>query len=274
MMKLTIAVSSLATALVLAGTLAGAAPALAAGPSLAIDAGVEGNTATSLGATENCVSVKTGDKFLMDMVVHDVTDLLAWDIPIDYKPEVVRVVDQDVKLFQQANAGSSVLDLSAKLPDDSGFHHFSAVDFADPESPDSGSGVLVRMTFEAVAPGDSPVRFGNRDVDSNGGLDAGSLLRDVNTRFIGDDNNDTFFDGERDDALVVVDGDCPAGSVVAKESLASGSTGSQASNSDGSSFPWLIVGSGGAVVAAVLGAIVVLFLMSRRRGAGSSAIDA
>jgi hypothetical protein len=240
--------------------LAGQSSARAADPALVIDAGVDGNSATTVGTIENCVSVKTGDRFQMDIVVQDITDLLAWEIPIDYEASVVTVVDQDVKLFQQANQGSSVLDLSAKLPDDSGFHQLRAVDSADPASPDTGTGVLARITFEANASGDSPIRFGNRDYDSNGTLDAGVLLRNVATDFIGDTNGDTFYDGEREGAQVVVDGACPPGAVVAK------SPEQQNTNSSGgSSFPWLVVGGGAIGVIVVLAGAVIL--LSRRRSA-------
>lgn len=250
-------IASLAAAAAL--SLFAAMPARAADPSFAIDAGTDGNTATSVGKIENCVEVKTGDRFQMDVVVRDITDLLAWEIPIDYEPEVVTMVDQDVKLFQQANEGSSVLDLSSKLPDDSGFHSLAALDSADPESPDSGSGVLARITFEAVGAGDSPVRFGNRDYDSDGKLDRGSLVRDVETNFIGDSNEDTFFDGTQADAEVVVDGDCPAGSVVAQASI----VGEPTQPSDGSSSaPWAAIGGG--VAAAVVVLLGLAFLLTRR----------
>jgi len=131
--------------------------------------------------------------------------------------------------------------------------------------------VLARVTFEAVGAGDSPIRFGNRDYDSNGVLDRGSLLRDSETNFIGDSNGDTFSDGEQVDAEVVVDGDCPAGSVIAKASTVS--QPSNISSDSGSSVPWTIVAIATAAGVAVLGGLV--FLLSRRRGSrGRSAADA
>lgn len=231
----------------------------AAGPTFAIDAGIDGNNSTSVGRIENCVAVKTGDRFQMDIVVQDITNLLAWEIPIDYDPEVLTVVGQDVKMFQQANAGSSVLDLSDKLPDDSGFHALAAFDSADPESPDSGSGVLARVTFEAVGAGGSPIRFGNRDYDSDGVLDRGSLIRDTATNIIGDSNGDTFFDGEQANAEVVVDGECPNGTVVADASTVNDPP---VNGSGDSSTPWAIIGSG--VAAGVVVLLGLAFLLTRR----------
>jgi len=230
-------------------------------PSLAIDAGPSGNNATEIDRIEDCVEVSTGDQFQMDIVVRDVQNLLAWAIPIDYQPNIATMVGQDVKLFQQANEGSSVLDLSAKLPDDSGFHSLAAFDSADPQSPDSGSGVLARITLQAVAAGESPIRFGRRDYDSNGILDDGSLLRDVETNIIGDENEDTFFDGEQTDALVVVDGKCPGGSTVAEAVKVN--PASDVPDDEGSSVPWAAI-AGGIAAAAVLILLGAAFVLTRR----------
>lgn len=229
----------------------GAGGAAAADPSLAIDAGTQGNTATSVATIENCIAVKTGDEFQVDVVVQNISNLLAWEIHLSYDPAVVEVTDQNVKLFQQANAGSSVIDVSGHVPDDSGVHTLSAFDSSDPATPDSGSGILSRVTFKALGPGTSPVRFGANDPNGDG-----TLLRDTNGNLIGNFNGDGFFDGPRQDAQVAVDGSCPAGSVVAQSAETAG----------GTSFPWLIVSGGAGVFVVVLGA-GGLTLFSRRRRA-------
>jgi hypothetical protein len=251
-----------ALAFALLAVQAGGTPvaAQADGPTFAIDAGPRGNEATKLGRIEDCVEVARGDRFQVDLVVQDITDLLAWEIPIDYDPDVVIVVGQDVKLFQQANEGSSVLDLSARLPDDTGFHTLAAVDSADPDAPDSGSGVLARITLEAVGAGESPIRFGNRDADSDGNIDRASLIRNADTEIIGDDDGDTFFDGEQVDALVVVDGDCPSGATVAEAATVDEPAGPV--NSNGST-PWPLIGGG--IAAGVAALLALAFLLTRRR---------
>ena len=240
--------------LLLAVTHFGAGAAAAVDPSLAIDAGVEGNTATSVGTIENCIVVKANDTFQMDVVVENISDLLAWQLHLEYDPAVVEVTDQNVKLFQQANPRSSVLDVSAHVPDDSGLHELQAFDSSDPPTPDSGTGVLARVTFKALAPGTSPVGFANVDLNQDGTVDVGTLLRDTNANLINSDSNG-FFNGDQRGAKVVVDGNCPAGSIVA-----------QGVASSASSFPWLIVsGAAGAVVVVV--GVVGLTLFSRRRRA-------
>ena len=230
--------------------------ATAAGPSLAIDAGIEGNRATNVGTIENCISVQKDTQFQMDIVIQNVSNLLAWETYLDYDPSVVIVVDQNAKIFQQANAGSSVLDLSGRVPDDSGFHYLAAFDSSDPATPDSGSGVLVRVTLKAVGSGDSKIRFGSRDINEDGVLDKGTLLRDADGQPIGDANGDTIFDGDRTDGEVAVNEDCPAGTRVAPSP-----PGPDAS---GSSSPWLIVGGVAASVAALGGTGTVLFVARRR----------
>jgi hypothetical protein len=235
--------------------------ARADGPVLAIDAGIDGNAPTALGPIENCVAVKNGDKFQVDITVRDITDLLAFSIYIDYDPSIVVVVDQDAKLFQQANAGSSVIDLSARIPDDSGLHAVEAFDSADPPAPDNGGGVLARITFQAVGAGDSAIRFGNRDIDADGVLDRGTLLKNSQADPIGDISGDTFFDGERDDARVVVDGDCPPGSTVGKAQVVSTHA------NDSSSFPWLAVSGGTAAAVVLVGGIGAGLMLFRRRSA-------
>jgi hypothetical protein len=223
-------------------------------PSLAVDAGVEGNGPLEVSRIEDCLSVQAGDRFEIDLVIEGVTDLLAWEAFLSYDPAVVIVVEQDVKLFQEGNVGSSVIDVSAQVPDDSGFHKLSAVETSDPPTPDSGSGTLARLTLEARDEGESPLAIGSRDIDGDGEQDQGTLLKDVDAVNIGDDDEDGFFDGEQADALVVVGGDCPEGSTVAEA----------AGSDSGGSSSLLFIG-GAAAVALVVGAAGGWLLFFRRR---------
>lgn len=225
-----------------------------ADPNLIIDAGIDGNNATSVGTIEDCISVPRDTEFQMDVIISDVSDLLAWEVYLEYDPAVVTLTAQNVKLFLQANAGSSVLDVSGRVPDNSGFHDLQAFDSSDPPTPDSGSGVLARVTFKAVGSGNTEIGFGNRDLDQNGVPDKGVLLRDAQGQAIGDTDDDTFFDGQTTVAEVAVGEDCPAGSIVAP---------APAAPSSGDSFPWLIAGGIAAAIVALSGAGGLL-LLSRR----------
>ena len=117
---------------------------------------------------------------------------------------MLTVVDHDVKLFQGANQGSSPIDISARVPDDSGFHTLSAFESSDPPQVDSGSGVLARVTLEATAEGESELAIGERDINNDGTLDRGTLMRDIDAVVIGDTDEDNYFDGEASGAIVVV----------------------------------------------------------------------
>lgn len=192
-------------------------------PSIGVDADPTGNTATSLGPIDSCRSVSSGDTFQVDVLVVDVTDLLAWETYFAYDLSVIEVTDRDVMMFQEANAGSKVWDVSEALPDIDGWYRIAAVDLAEPAAPDSGSGVLARLTLKAVKPGVSPASVSPIDVNGDGTMDLGPFLRDVEGEPINDLDGDGFFDGPISNAQIVVDGACPEGTPVAT-STAPGAT--------------------------------------------------
>jgi hypothetical protein len=171
--------------------------------SLAVDADPSGNTATSLGDTDQCASLATGDSFQVDIVVRDVEDLLGWESYVIYDASILKLTDRDVRLFLAANAGSNVFDASDTPANANGRYRVAAADIADPPVPDSGSGVLARLTFDALAPGVSLIGLLHRP-------DVGPILTAVGGQRIGDDNGDAYFDGSTTDAWVAVDTACPA----------------------------------------------------------------
>lgn len=198
-----------AWALVAAGVLqptAGAAQTAA--PSLGVDADPTGNTATSLGTLESCVAIKTGDTQEIDIYVKGVEGLLAWEAPLEYDPAVLEIVERDVKLFQAANEGSAVQDVSEELPDKDGRYLLAAFDSADPDSPDSGSGALARVTVKAIGPGVSEVALPLTDLNGDEAPDKGPFMRSVGGEPIADTNGDTLFDGQITGAQVAVDESC------------------------------------------------------------------
>jgi len=107
------------------------------------------NTATSLGSAEACISVATDDSFDIDIFVIGVADLVAWDTYLQYDGSVVNVTAVNVQMFQAANPGSSVFNASAATPDSDGTFYVSAADLGT-GAEDSGSGVLARVTLQAV----------------------------------------------------------------------------------------------------------------------------
>ncbi len=186
-------------------------PSVTAGPSaaplassggtrLAIDAGPAGNEPNSLAEIEDCVSVDVGDQFQIDIVIEDVADLFAWEVLLEYEPDILTVIEHDVMPFLGANPGSAPIDTSSSVPDTSGYHTLSAIEMSDPPIVSSGSGVLARVTLEATANGSSQLAFG----DAGGTQMPYNLYADV--------PGDASFAVEAADALAVVGGDCPPGS--------------------------------------------------------------
>jgi hypothetical protein len=177
-------------------------------PSIGLDADPAGNTANSLGPIDSCVSVKKGDTFQVDIYVADVVDLSAWEVLFRYDPTLVKIVDRDTQMFLAVSPGSDVFDASEPLPDGGGLYRLAAVDLAIPHSPDSGSGVLARLTLQAVAGGVSPVEIARIDRDGNGTTDAGPLLTDPAGKPIAPSDAGGFFAGPIANAAIAVDSSC------------------------------------------------------------------
>lgn len=178
------------------------------GLAIGVDADPSGNEATALGAIDQCVSVTKGDTFSVDVFVTDVTNLLAWEAYFSFDGSIVNVTDRDVELFQAANANSDVFDASESLPSSGGLYRLGAIDFG---SPDSGSGVLARLTLEAVGAGISPAILITLDANNDGRPDLGTRLKEPDETPIGDSNGDEIFDGTVVNAQIAVDRDCPSG---------------------------------------------------------------
>jgi len=190
------------------------APAVGTGQqglSIGVDADPAGNTATSLGPIDPCVRIDKGDSFDVDLFVTNVDDLFAWEIYFSFDGDVVNVTDRDVKLFQAANANSDVFDASESLPSGGGLYRLGAADIAQPPSPDSGSGVLARLTLEAVGAGLSPATVTTLDVNNDGKIDLGPQLSSTRGQPVGDADGDGFFDGPFFNAQIAVGRDCPSG---------------------------------------------------------------
>ena len=184
------------------------------GPTVGVDADPAGNTAISLGTIDSCISVKKGDAFQVDIFVTDVVNLLNWEVYFSFDGDVINVTDRDVQMFPAASAGSDVLDVSDVLPSSGGLYRLGAADLSRPPAVDSGSGVLGRLTLEAVGAGLSPAILTTLDANSDGKIDLGPLLSDAELRAIGDANGDGFFDGTVVNAQIAVDRDCLPGGVA------------------------------------------------------------
>lgn len=226
-------------------------------PTIGIDADPSGNTATSLDRIDPCAVRSIGETFDIDLFLQDVDQLLAWEIYIEYDAQILEVVNRQVDLFQAANEGSNVFDVSEKLPDSDGLYRIAAADTSDPPTPDSGSGVLARLTFRAKGTGISDIRLAFQDLDEDGNPDLGPFLRDIEAQPIGDIDDDTFFDGPLQNAQIAIDTECPA-------------TVNPSAGDDGAAGIateiWVVIGAT-AAAAATLAGLGVKRLARRRRSA-------
>lgn len=251
---------------------------------MGIDADPTGNGATSLGEIDLCVSVATGETFDVDIIVADVVDLLAWQATLTYDASVLKVVQTNLELFLASAEPGRMINLSDLVPDEDGSFNFAVVDVMPGGGGHTGSGVLARVTLQAVGTGASFLT-----------LD-GIILGDLESMAIGDLTGDDIFDGTVGHAQVWVDEPCPSplpspspsptptprpsptvGPVETPPSAASptppaatvepGETtpATPSEGDDSGGFPWAIVcgASAGAVVAALALAFVGARLLRR-----------
>jgi hypothetical protein len=176
-----------------------------------VDADPTGNTATSLGSIDPCVSVDKGATFDIDLIVTNVEDLRGWEVYFSFDDNVVTVVDLDVEMFQAVDEGSSVFNGSQDLGSISGgLFRVGAVDIGAGSEADSGSGVLARLTLEATGSGLSPALLPLLDENEDGTIDLGPRLSDPQFEPIGDTTGDPYFDGTIVQAQIAVGMPCPA----------------------------------------------------------------
>ena len=143
---------------VIGGLAAGITGSHAAAPSttVGVDVITSGNTATSLGAIDSCLSVSINDTFDVDLFVKDVSNLGHFEVPVfSYNGSVVNIVgNQVIGMFM--GSGLLLLDNSdIFFPDSDGSFFIGALDLGGSHS---GSGVLARVTLKAVGAGVSPLR--------------------------------------------------------------------------------------------------------------------
>lgn len=227
-----------------------------------IDADPAGNSAMSLGSIDPCMSVTSGQTFDVDLFLSDVTDLSGWQAMLIYDGSIVNIVSKETELLLAANDGSNLVDLSPDpLPDGDGVYTFAVADLG--ESPgEDGSGILARLTLQAVGPGATALDLTE------------TLLADSAGQPIGDTNGDQLFDGPISGAQIWVDQPCPSGplptltppaatplapeaSPTAAETLTPGPEGLPADSEEDDGFPWPI--ASGAAVGAALVAVLLGF---------------
>lgn len=165
---------------------------------IGIDADPTGNEAALLGEIDPCVSVAAGQTFDVDIVVTDVVALVAWQATLHYDPSVVTVAAANVELFLAGAEPGRTLNLSDSTPDADGSYMFGVLDATSGGQGHTGSGLLARVTLQAMAAGTSFLTLDE------------IIFGDPTSTAIGDVNGDDMFDGTVGHAQVWVDEACPS----------------------------------------------------------------
>ena len=127
-------------------------------PSVGIDTDATGNSATRVGAIQNCRAINVGDVIDVDVFVKDVQNLSGFQFNLNYNPAVLKVTKSSDQLFLASQQGSNAISISDPTPDSDGVYISAATEFGEIGTTDeSGSGVLARITLEAVKAGSSPL---------------------------------------------------------------------------------------------------------------------
>lgn len=191
---------------------AGSRPASAVGLAVGIDANPAGNTATTLGTIDNCRDATVGQLNLqIDIYIQDITALVGWSSALRFNGAIASV--QSVTLtgmFQDVvgSPNSSVSNLSDSFgiggpPDADGNYTVAAADTGN-TSGDSGTGVLARVTLNAVANGVTSLKIDSFDIDGDTLPDRGTTLTNASGNHPGDTNGDALFDGPIANATLAV----------------------------------------------------------------------
>jgi hypothetical protein len=157
-----------------------------------VDADTTGNTATSLGANDACLSVSTGETFDVDFWVTDAPPFVAHQAFLYSESSVVKVVAYDIDFLLLSEPDANPFDVSSDTPDQDGHFYNGALDLT--VTGPSGTGVLTRFTLEAVGSGGSPLMLGDGAVIDTLG---NPIIPDPATEVTG--------------AIVWVDEACPSG---------------------------------------------------------------
>ena len=181
--------------------------------SLFVDVIPEGNSASEIGGVDDCVEAGVGDTFIVDIGVKDVAGLTAWETTLVFDQSILEVVGNDARMLLASGPGSRVT-VQSDLEPPTDFYPTGGLFIGAADSKvsaaESGSGVLARITFRAIAPGVSEASMPQLDLDGNGTTDKGPRLLGPGGEDdpIADVNGDSYFDADVANALISVGGDC------------------------------------------------------------------
>jgi hypothetical protein len=198
----------------------------------------------------------------VDITAENLVQLSAWEVYMALDTSVVHVLERDVQQLLATPAGANPFNISESVPEgegDDGRYRVGAANISDEPIGVDGSGVLARLTLQAVGQGATTLSV--QPIQTDTGSPVGPTLTDVDANHIGDENGDSFFDGAILDATVAVDQSCPADGEGPIAKVISG-------DSDG--LPtWVIAAVAVGIVAAVGFGGAALFRLRRSGSRGA-----
>lgn len=159
-------------------------------------------SSTSSSSADTCVEVDEGDEFAIDIFVTNADSLTAWELRVDYDPEVVSLESADYDYLLTASGGGVFPSLFEKELEG---RYFLAA--AETRNPDSGSGVLARLTLTALEKGTSAISITSSPNFYRPRLTGASGA-------ISDSNGDGLWDGDLTGGKVAVDQRCTGSTPV------------------------------------------------------------
>jgi len=122
---------------------------------LGLDLVSDGNSGALLDSVQDCVEVQVGDLLPLDVFIGDAHELRAFELRFAFDPEVLRMAGHDFEQFLITTAPRGSVFPTLFEMEKPGRYFLAAAEFRG--TPDSGSGVLARLTMEVLAPGRTPV---------------------------------------------------------------------------------------------------------------------
>ena len=162
---------------------------------VAIDLDASGNSATSIASIQRCATVANGGSLTVDIVIVGIPPvsgtgggIIGTSFGVLYDASRLKVTAFNDEMILTAAPGGSIFTAGNSTPDSDGTFQIDSLDVGT--SGESGNGVLVRLTFQAIGSGTAAVS-----------------IRPVDGYYIDTSNEQQFF-GDVSAARVVVGGSC------------------------------------------------------------------
>jgi hypothetical protein len=158
------------------------------------------NHAASLGRLQPCVAVEAGDEFAADIFIANVQALAAWELRLDYDPDIVTIQAADYSQLLISAQPAGIVFPYLFEEEQYGRYFLAATEING--TPDSGSGVLAHLSLKAEGEGISKLKVVS--IPSP----IGPRITGAGGAPIGDSTGDGVWDADTVAGEVVVGGDC------------------------------------------------------------------